>query len=585
MTPESFRSILVRLVVVPVAVMSCVIAILLLQINSLRESAIWVDHTNVAISEIGQLMNLLGQQESSLRAYILSADPQFLEPFNRAANQAPQAMKRIQDLTADNPVQQQAVAELRQSYDSWWKMAVERLKIGPTHGSVVPGAQMRKEQMDRLRALTQQMIDHEEGLRSARIQHTLFLLHQLFWVLGIAGTIAVLLIAWASITQMRSLSTAYERRLVEVQRQREWFNTTLRSIGDGVIACDDKGRVVFVNPVAEELTGWSDAEAIDKPVAQIFRALNEHTRTAIGDPMEAVRLIGTKPAPVNHAILIRRDGTEIPVANSGAPLRGNHGELNGAVFTFRDMTETRNAAEALRRAEKISVAGRLAASIAHEINNPLEALTNLLYLAASSSSLEEVREFITVGQEQLQRASTIVAQTLEFHRGSPNPSNCSMTELLDSVLSIWNRRFATRQIEIRREYANVPQFTAYVSELRQMITNLVANAYESMNAHGTMVLRTRVVDGGQQLRISVADTGSGIEPSVAHRIFEPFFTTKATGTGLGLWVTQEIVRKHGGTVRIRSRRTKPSGTVVCVFLPLQPETVTVEADLNQVAQS
>jgi PAS domain S-box-containing protein len=565
--------------------MSALVAVLLFQINSLRNSAVWVDHTNLAIYHTGQLMNVLVEQESGLRGYLLTGEPQFLELFNRDAIQAPATLNLLDDLTKENADQQRDVAELRQSYSKWSQLAQERLKIGRTPGTVVAGAQLRNEQMDQIRVIIRRMIDREAQLRSARIARTISLLRDTFLILGASGAIAVLLIAWAAIRQMRILSAAYDRRLKDVQRQREWFNTTLHSIGDGVIACDAKGKLVFMNGVAEELTGWSAAEAIDKSVAQVFRSMHEHNRTVIEDPIEAVRRTGTNPAPAGHTMLIRRDGIEIPLASSAAPLRGSDGEFTGAVLVFRDVTENRNSAEALRRAEKIAVAGRLAASIAHEINNPLEALTNLLYLAAGCNTLEETREFIEVGQEQLQRASAIVAQTLEFHRGSPDRSNCAMTELLDSVLSIWKRRFASRHIEIVRDASFIPSFTAYVSELRQLLTNLVANAYESMKSHGKLIVRTRVTGDGQNVRITIADTGSGIDPAVRQRIFEPFFTTKATGTGLGLWVTAEIVRKHQGTLKIRSRQTQPSGTVVSVTIPLESAGIPVLLDLEHAAHS
>ena len=585
MTPESFRSILIGLVLVPVVVMSALAGILLFQIDSLKNSAIWVDHANRAISQSGQLLNLFIEQESTVRGYSLSGDSQFLELFNRTATQVPASMDRLQDLMADQADQLRDLAELRGEYGIWSQSATERLKLGPSFGTPIPGAQMRKAHMDRIRVLARQMINREEQIRSRRIADTLSLLHNTFLVLAAVGALAVMLIAWASLRQMRALSAAYDRRLKDVQRQREWFNTTLRSIGDGVIATDAEGRLVFMNSVAEQLTGWSASEAMNKPVAQVFRIIKEHNRAAIEDPIDAVRRMETTAAPAGHTILIRRDGAETPLATSVAPLRGTSGELTGAVLVFRDVTENRNAAEALRRAEKIAVAGRLAASIAHEINNPLEAVTNLLYLAATCNTLEETREFIEVGQEQLQRASAIVAQSLEFHRGSPVRTSCAMTELLDSVLSIWNRRLAARHIEIVRDYSLHPPFTAYVSELRQLITNLVANAYESINAHGKIIVRTRVTDAGKQIRVTVADTGCGIDPAVRQRIFEPFFTTKATGTGLGLWVSTEIVRKHGGALQIRSRRAVPSGTVASVTIPLRPAATPAHFDLQHAAHS
>ena len=585
MTPESFRSILIGLVLVPVVVMSALAGILLLQIDSLKNSAIWVDHANRAISQSGQLLNLFIEQESTVRGYSLSGDSQFLELFNRTATQVPASMDRLQDLMADQADQLRDLAELRREYGIWSQSAIDRLNLGPSFGTPIPGAQTRKAHMDRIRVLARQMIDREEQIRSRRIADTLSLLHNTFLVLAAVGALAVMLIAWASLRQMRALSAAYDRRLKDVQRQREWFNTTLRSIGDGVIATDAEGRLVFMNSIAEQLTGWSASEAMNKPVAQVFRLIKEHNRAAIEDPIDAVRRMETTAAPAGHTMLIRRDGTETPLATSVAPLRGTSGELTGAVLVFRDVTENRNAAEALRRAEKIAVAGRLAASIAHEINNPLEAVTNLLYLAATCNTLEETREFIEVGQEQLQRASAIVAQSLEFHRGSPVRTSCAMTELLDSVLSIWKRRLAARHIEIVRDYSSNPPFTAYVSELRQLITNLVANAYESINAHGKIIVRTRVTDAGKQIRVTVADTGCGIDPAVRQRIFEPFFTTKVTGTGLGLWVSTEIVRKHGGAIQIRSRRARPSGTVATVTIPLRPAATPAHLDLEHAAHS
>jgi len=285
-----------------------------------------------------------------------------------------------------------------------------------------------------------------------------------------------------------------------------------------------------------------------------------------------------------ETVRLTKAGERIDVALTISPLRDESGQIVGASKILRDVSAQKRMANSLLQAEKIAATGKMAATIAHEINNPLEALTNLLYLAAGSKTLEEAREFVDVGQEQLQRASAIVAQTLEFHRGSPDQSECAIPDLLDSVLSIWQRRFATRQIRIHRDYAVTPAITGYASELRQMITNLVANAYEAMNSHGKMIIRTRVVDSGQVVRITVADTGSGIDPALNKRIFEPFFTTKSTGTGLGLWVTSEIVRKHGGSLKIRSRREKPSGTVISVCVPIPNAAVQPTQDLEHAAQ-
>jgi PAS domain S-box-containing protein len=574
MTPETFRSVLFRLVLVPVVALAAVMAALLYQIHLLRDSAVWVDHTDVTISQTGELLSLFLDQETGLRGYLLTDKPEFLEPYNRAAARIPSALDRLQSLTADDVVEQHTVVELRQQYMHWSALATERLLSGRSRENLLPEAEESKRYMDQIRILARQMLNRGEQLRSARVEHTLALLHSTFLVLGAVGLLAATLIAWAALHQIQKLSFAYDRRLTDVQRQREWLNTTLRSIGDGVIACDSESRVVFLNQVAEQLIGWPVGEALHRPISEIFRIIDQRSGELIANPIDIVCRTGAAANLSTHTLLIRRGGAEIPVADSAAPIRDGEGNIVGSVLVFRDVTEQKHASEALRRAEKVAVAGKLAASIAHEINNPLEALTNLLYLASTSETLKETREFIDVGQEQLRRAAAIVAQTLEFHRGSPEMTPVAIPEMLESVISIWQDRLASRHIRVFRDFADTPTVLAYHSELRQVITNLIGNAYESMNSHGRLILRTRLDTSspvhGPRVRITVGDTGSGIEPGARRRVFEAFFTTKATGTGLGLWVTKEIVLKHGGTIRIHSRRSSPSGTAVSIFLPLQP---------------
>ena len=223
------------------------------------------------------------------------------------------------------------------------------------------------------------------------------------------------------------------------------------------------------------------------------------------------------------------------------------------------------------------MAGRLAASIAHEINNPLEAVSNLLYLINQSSSLEESKNYSETALNEVARISEIVTQTLRFHREQLKPVMVQVPEIVNSALVLYHARLKSAQIVIEKDFRECPPILARAGELRQVILNLVANAADSMARGGRLIIRvtdTQEYSNGSRrgIRLTIADTGSGIHPDIKGKLFEPFVSTKGNrGTGLGLWVSSEIVRRHGGTIQVKSSALSPdTGTVFSVFLPLQP---------------
>jgi signal transduction histidine kinase/HAMP domain-containing protein len=240
-----------------------------------------------------------------------------------------------------------------------------------------------------------------------------------------------------------------------------------------------------------------------------------------------------------------------------------------------ETTQRRKSEDALRKTEKLAAAGRLAASIAHEINNPLEAVTNLLYLLHNHPSLDaEARQYSQMAQSELSRVAQITQQTLRFYRQSTLPTPGNLGEILDSVLLLHNARIHGASVEVLRQYTPGPDLRAFGGELRQLFANLIGNAVDAMPRGGKLYVRVRpakasygshVIEG---VRVTIADTGCGMPEEIRRRIFEPFFTTKeATGTGLGLWVSEEIVLKHAGALHVRSRTETPSGTVFTIFFP------------------
>jgi PAS domain S-box-containing protein len=249
---------------------------------------------------------------------------------------------------------------------------------------------------------------------------------------------------------------------------------------------------------------------------------------------------------------------------------------DGISIYFRDITLQKQSEEALRRTEKLAVTGRLAASIAHEINNPLEAVTNSLYLALQDAALSnETRLYLKMADQELTRVAQLTTQTLRFHRQSVAAEEADLSELMDSAYELFTSRFEACGIKIQREYRPGMMLFCRGDELRQVFANLLSNALDAMRHGGTLRIRIRTGhswgrDASIGVRVVVCDSGSGIPVELRKKIFEPFVSTKAdTGTGLGLWVSEGIVKKHRGRISLYSDTSATHhGTVFSIFFPL-----------------
>jgi signal transduction histidine kinase len=280
--------------------------------------------------------------------------------------------------------------------------------------------------------------------------------------------------------------------------------------------------------------------------------------------------------PLGNVVLIERPvRPETLVSTVQAALRSRDRQ-----YQMRDYLAERHVVEkALRRSEKLAVAGRLAASMAHEINNPLNSVTNLLYLIGSSSSLEESKRYGEIAVGELARVSELVTQTLRFFREPINPVVVQIPEIVDSALVLYQARLNSADIVVERDFRECSPLVARAGELRQLILNLIGNALDAIGQAGRLKIRvtnTREHRNGSRpgIRLTIADTGSGIDPEIRKTLFEPFVGTKGDiGTGLGLWIGSEIVRRHGGTIQVKSRALSANtGTAFSVFLPLQHPT-------------
>lgn len=245
---------------------------------------------------------------------------------------------------------------------------------------------------------------------------------------------------------------------------------------------------------------------------------------------------------------------------------GQGGSLARLVGVFVDITTQKVTEQALIRHEKLAATGRMAATIAHEINNPLAALTNLLYIVRGDSTLSRAgAQYLAMAQEELKRVAYLANQALGFYKEKASPVPVQLPELLDEVLALYTRNIAAN-VRIEKHYGGSVEVSAIRGEIWQVFANLVSNALYAIRSGGTLAVDARAITGGMEVR--VRDTGVGISAEHLDRIFQPFFTTKEeTGTGLGLWIVKEIVEKHGGTIRVESRTSDPRGTCMTVFLP------------------
>jgi PAS domain S-box-containing protein len=240
-----------------------------------------------------------------------------------------------------------------------------------------------------------------------------------------------------------------------------------------------------------------------------------------------------------------------------------------------DITSNKLAEDALRKSEKLAAAGRLAATIAHEINNPLEAVTNLLYILRVNDKWDDnSRSYLAQAEHELARIAHVTRQTLGFYRDTTSPHVMDLPKIVEEALSLYLPRIQAKNIRLSREYDDTVKVMGLPGEIRQVVSNLVANAIDALPAAGALCIRvhhSRELHNSHRAggRIVIADAGSGITPEHRKKLFEPFYTTKQdVGTGLGLWVSREIVQKHGGNITLRSSVAPGhSGTVFSIFLP------------------
>jgi PAS domain S-box-containing protein len=362
-----------------------------------------------------------------------------------------------------------------------------------------------------------------------------------------------------------ALSRIQKEQIIASQR----LAAIVESADDAIIGKDLNGIVMSWNRAAEEMFGYRAEEMIGRSITAIIPPELQ------ADEPRILETIG-RGERIHHFETVRltKSGRRIDVSLTVSPVKDEHGRIVGSAKIARDIRQSKKAEHALRISERLASVGRLAATIAHEINNPLEAATNLVYLAKRRAVSKDLRDFLTAAEEELTRISHLTKQTLGFYREGKGAKSIRIGPMLDQLISVFAARRRNKTIDISREIRDDPEIYAVADEIRQLITNLLTNAIDAVPKGGRIHMRVSAAtewngNGRSGVRLTVGDSGPGIPKAVRSELFEPFFTTKKdVGTGLGLWLCKGIVERHHGSIRVKSS-SEPgnSWTVFSAFLP------------------
>jgi PAS domain S-box-containing protein len=546
------------------------------RIGALVGSQSWLAHTLQVRRQLTEIELMVTDAETGQRGYLFTGDPNYLRPYHNSIVSVETRVDDLGKITSDNPEQQAGIAKLRDlvhlklneladTIDLYQAGKADEAKaiVMSDRGLLLMRA-IRK-QIDEMQQVEAKLeADRETTYR--RSIYTAVIAVYTATVLAILGMITL---AYYILRERR----VREGHAQELRDREEWYRVTLMSVGDGVIATDGHGMVTFLNPIAESLIGISLAEAKGRDVLDIFPIFNEFSGKKAENPVAKVMNLGIVVGLANHTVLQHTGGYRTPIEDSAAPIRDDSGRTIGVVLVFRDATAARDAQEVLRKTEKLAAAARLSATVAHEINNPLEAVVNLLYIAKTTpEATPELIAHLTMAEQELERVAHITRQTLGFYRESNTPAEIDLRTVIEPILRLYANKIAGKNIHLDFSVDDPPPVWAIAGELKQVIANLVSNAIDAVGMGGKIVVRCGLVEtqAAKMAEIVIADDGPGVAPELLDRIFDPFFTTKQdVGTGLGLWVAKEIVGRHGGNLCVAQARDKSSlkGAAFVICLP------------------
>ena len=425
----AFRRTLTRAVLLPLILTAALAGLFLWQISRLLDATRWVEHTDEVISQANQTLKLLVDLGTGVRGYLVTSRRDYLEPYERAAPKVGPSLDELDRLVSDNPPQAERVRDVRRLHEEWMSYAREVVAAkdgGGDYQSLV-GRGVGKVRMDAMRAHFDAIVGEEERLRNERSHGARTATRLAVGTGGAAALLLGLILAFSVRRQLVSVSRSYGRALTAEQEQRQWLDTTLKSIGDAVIVTDAEGRVTLMNAVAESITRWKNDDAAGRPLPEIFNVVNEATRAAVENPVTKVLRAGAVAGLANHTVLIAEDGSETPIDDSGAPIKDAGGKTIGVVLVFRDITERKQAEQEREQLFEREQSARVEAEEANRLKDE--------FLATASHELRTPLTAI-VGWTCMLRAGSLDCKTAAGALETIERNADAQTRLIEDLLDI-----------------------------------------------------------------------------------------------------------------------------------------------------
>jgi PAS domain S-box-containing protein len=539
-----------------------------------------LNHIDAIVTSTEQLQDIIADQRAIVRSFEIAPPPTQIANLSALRDKTRAQLANLQKLVVSDPEASRLLLQLNDQYQLWLGWAEATLAGHVFQLTPAQNDQRGMALISPVGNTIRTLLAHEHTRRTKQANQISSFKRHTIQAISISAILIGLLLATFTRKSLFAVSRGYRSVIAELhqsseelERSRNWFQITLESIGDAVLACDRDSHITFMNPIAARLTGWSASDAMGRSAHEIIRIFDEQSRKPLENPAAKVALSDSILSVSGQSLLIARDQSECIIQHNAAPIRNRQGKTTGAVLVFRDVTDQLRTQQALQSSEKLAVAGRLAASIAHEIHNPLDSIANLHYLIDNEEDPQVQREYLALARQELARTIQITRTMLSLYRESESPVLTSLSDLTRGVLLLLDRRVQDQSVSVEENYLGDCTVEGFPAELRQVLTNVLVNAIEAAGRNGRVRVHLEA-QPAQELRgsgvlVQITDSGKGIASGAGERIFQPFFTTKGeAGTGLGLWVSLGIIQKHGGAIHIfNSHVPDIPGACVEIFLP------------------
>ncbi len=547
----------------------------------------WVTHTNEVIAALESTLATVTDAETGQRGFLITGEPRYLEPYDAALSRVNNELSRVRMLIRDNPRQQERFSRLDQTVAAKLEEMDTILRLRREQGPEIALAKLRmgrgRQLMEDTRVLVRQMMGEEQSLLTAREQESRRSFRTAVATNLVGSGIGVSGLALAYLLFLRELLSRRKAGQVLYQ-QKEWFRTTLASIGDAVIVTDDQSRVTYMNQVARRLTGWVDG-GLGEQVDKVFSIVSEASRAPVEGPVGRVLREGVVVGLGNHTILLCRGGGEVPIDDSGAPIRDDEGILVGVVLVFRDVSQRRREEEALNLAKEAAEGANrtkslFLANMSHELRTPLNAVigySEMLQEEAQelgvSKLVPDLEKINTAGKHLL----SLINDVLDLSKIEAGKMDLyvetffipdAVKEVAGTVAPLLAKNGNTISIDCPEALGNM---TADLTKLRQSLFNLLSNASKFTTKGQVRLVVRREAD---QISFEVSDTGIGMNDEQIDRLFEvftqadPSTTRRFGGTGLGLAISLRLCQMMGGDIGVRSQPGR--GSTFTITLPVVP---------------